>query len=46
MFDPQIKAKIDKYEDLKRQAVDEEDFDTAKDIKIYIDKIKVLGNQH
>ena len=46
MLDPQIKAKIDKYDAIKNQAVQEEDFDTAKDIKTFVDKLKLLGNQH
>ena len=43
-LDPILREKIYVYEDAKRQAVQIEDFDQAKHVKMIVDKLKVLGN--
>ena len=45
MLDPIIKDKLDLLNKNKQKYVEREDFDKAKDIKLIIDKIKILGAQ-
>jgi len=45
MLDPMIRDKISVLTKKKQKLVEIEDFDKAKDLKIVIDKIKILGAQ-
>ena len=43
-FDPMILEKLEQLEQAKADALDQEDFDTCKHLKMIIDKIKIVGN--
>jgi protein-arginine kinase activator protein McsA len=45
MLDPMIRDKLNLLNKKKQQLVEVEDFDKAKDLKLIIDKIKVIGAQ-
>jgi CMP-2-keto-3-deoxyoctulosonic acid synthetase len=43
-LDPKILERIETLEQLKREALEEEDFDQCKQLKQVIDKLKIVGN--
>ena len=44
-FDPIIAEKIDLLQGQKKAALEVEDFDYCKQIKQFVDKLKIVGNQ-
>ena len=45
VFDPIIQDRIEVLQEQKKEALKVEDFDYCKQVKQFIDKLKIIGNQ-